>query len=1179
MSRTKKHQHQSSKLFILLSLLIALLDIIFVGNAYYQSQNTLISTFEKEAQNQHATFRNSFKETVNNMLQIATFVANDPRIQQAFLQGKLAVESEGGGAGKEQASRARDNLLTIVASSWQEMTKQFKARQLHFHLGPGSTSFLRVHKPAKFGDNMDTVRYTIVDANKTLQPTSGFETGRVYSGIRGVQPVFAFSSDRSEKIHVGAVESGISYHDLLNNLAQTFDINIAVLLTMEHIKANVWPDFLKKRFKSSPPFGDLVIEEATSAEFKHLLMAPSTLLSDFSSEKIKMLSWDSRYFVLSEIPLRDYRGTIDTTLDNAGKIVFWKDVTQAYATFNNNFKDNLIYAISAYILVEILLFIGLRKVTRNLNKVIDIRTRELSKLSLAVEQNPTVITITDKEDIIEYVNHKFVELTGYSCNEVIGQPSSLLITGDEAQSVYENMRQSLLDGKEWRGEFKSLKKNGEEYWVQEYCAPIFDDEGEISNFVTIKEDITDRRIAEEKLQLSAKVFGETKEGIIITDAEGAIVDVNPAFCNITGYNRGKIIGQNSRILNSGKQSPEFYKKMWQTIKKQGYWQGELWNRKKGGELYAELLSISSLLDEDGKTLHYVGIFSDITHSKKQQEIFEQMAHYDVLTQLPNRVLLVDRFTQALAHSKRQDTLLAVCFLDLDNFKPVNDVYGHDMGDQLLIKVAERIKANIREEDTISRHGGDEFVLLLANIESLTQCEQMLNRIIKSLAQPYLIDEQSLSISASIGVSLYPMDNAGFDTLMRHADHAMYQAKLAGRNRYSLFNAEQDQVHVQKNIKLREIQKALENNELCLYYQPKVNMATGEVFGAEALIRWNHPKQGLILPLKFLAVIKETELDIQLGNWGINEALKQLDSWIEQGIKLEVSVNISSYHLQSPSFVANLEKALALYPKVNSKSLQLEILESSALGDLQSTRQIIRTCMHALGVKIALDDFGTGYSSLTHLRNIPAQSIKIDQTFIRDMLDDPNDYAIIDSVIGLAESFNREVIAEGVETVQHGLMLLIMECNAAQGYAIARPMPVSDIPDWLNSYTPNREWIAYANKARTHKENKKELFRLTFASWRETFEKKLQSSMGSTEQWPILKRNHCHCGVWIKRVRQEQVFAENCLKKLEEAHSDMHDIADDLFNKYQQGEVDIARDGLTGFKPVAEKIISVLGQCE
>lgn len=692
-------------------------------------------------------------------------------------------------------------------------------------------------------------------------------------------------------------------------------------------------------------------------------------------------------------------------------------------------------------------------------------------------------------------------------------------------------------------------------------------------------DITDRKIAEEKLQLSAKVFSETHDGIIITDTKGIIIDVNPAFCDITGYSREEAINQNPDMLRSGVQSPEFYTQMWQTLQQIGYWQGEVWNRKKEGELYAELLSISSILDEHKNTLHYIGIFTDITHSKKQQESLEQMAHYDALTQLPNRVLLTDRFTQALAHSKRTASLLAVCFLDLDNFKPVNDTYGHETGDQLLVEVAERIKINIGDEDTVSRHGGDEFILLLGDIESLSQCEQTLTKIIDSLAQPYLINTQSLSVSASIGISLYPIDDSDFDTLMRHADLAMYQAKLAGRNQYYLFNTKQDKLLIQKNIKLQEIQKALINNELELYYQPKVNMGTGKVFGAEALIRWNHTEKGVISPINFLPIIEGTDLEIQVGNWVIDEALKQLDSWLEQGIELEISVNIPSFYLQSPAFIDGLKTALALYQKVNAHYLQLEILESSALGNLQSINSIIKTCINTLDVNIALDDFGTGYSSLTHLRNLSAQTIKIDQAFVRDVLDDPNDYAIIDGIIGLSNAFNREVIAEGVETTEHGLMLLVMGCNQAQGYGIARPMPPLEFKNWLTSYTPNQDWITCAHKARTKKENKIKLFRLTLTQWQKNLEVTLQSSTDSTEKWPILKRTECHCGVWIMRVKKEVLFEESWIEKLEKTHNAMHDIADILFKKYQDGEIESAREGLKELQIAVENMNSIVGQCE
>ena len=568
----------------------------------------------------------------------------------------------------------------------------------------------------------------------------------------------------------------------------------------------------------------------------------------------------------------------------------------------------------------------------------------------------------------------------------------------------------------------------------------------------------ERNLSDEKLQLSSRVFSNTNEGIYIADISRVIVDVNPAFASLTGYHQSEIIGQKTNLLRSDRHSPAFFEELWQELIEQGHWQGEIWMSKKNGQYFVARLSMSALTNDAGVTLHYVCLFSDITQSNQQQQKLEFMAHYDELTLLPNRTLLAERFTLAIAHSKQSGTQLAVCFLDMDNFKPVNDNYGHDIGDQLLIEVAQRIRISIRDDDTASRQGGDEFVLLLGDLESLEHCDAMLQRILYSLAQPYTLDRHIFTITVSIGVTLFPVDDADLDTLLRHADHSMYKAKLAGKNRYHLFNPEQNQQRIQQRHQLEELQQAFSNNEFSLYYQPKVNMKTGEVFGAEALIRRLHPEQGLIPPAEFLPIIEDTELEIVIGDWVISEALKRIVQWQNMGIFIEVSVNISSYHLHSPSFLSQLENNLAGHPGLNAKYLQLEILESSALGDLNAIRSILTICREKFGVNIALDDFGTGYSSLTHLRNLPAGTIKIDQSFVKNMLDDADDYAIIDGVLALAGSFNREVIAEGVETTEHGLMLLKMGCEAAQGYGIARPMPAAEMPNWLDNYIPNQQWL-------------------------------------------------------------------------------------------------------------------------
>jgi diguanylate cyclase (GGDEF)-like protein/PAS domain S-box-containing protein len=665
-----------------------------------------------------------------------------------------------------------------------------------------------------------------------------------------------------------------------------------------------------------------------------------------------------------------------------------------------------------------------------------------------------------------------------------------------------------------------------------------------------------------QLVLAARVFNDSHEAIMLTDINGDIINVNPAFTEITGYERNDIVGENPSIFGSGKNGPEFYIDMWQKIHAEGFWHGEVSNRKKNGQPYIELLTISALKDEHDKILNYLGMFSDITQSKEQQEKLHLMAHYDVLTQLPNRTLFADRFSQAVSHSKRNETLLAICFLDLDNFKPVNDHHGHEVGDLLLIEVAKRIKAELREEDTVSRQGGDEFALLLKDIMSVEECGPLLTRLHHSLAQPYQINGHLLTIGASSGVTVYPSDNSDIDTLLRHADQAMYQAKLAGKNRYQIFNAEHDLKTIQQQNKLHEIQQALLNDELCLYYQPKVNMKTGKVFGAEALIRWRHPEKGLIPPLDFLPLISGTDLEIHVGEWVINQALKQMSIWREQGIALEVSVNVSSYHLQDKCFTEQLKSALALVPEINAKHFQLEILESSALGDIQTISRIIKHCRDRLGVQIALDDFGTGYSSLTHLRSLAITTVKIDQSFVRDMLDDPSDYAIINSVIGLADSFNREVIAEGLETTDHGLMLLLMGCDQAQGYGIARPMPAGDMSDWLHHYNPNQKWLAAANQSLTAKEIQLRLLTLTTKQWQRYFEKNILSMPAKIEYWPIMTKNKCQCGTWLKRARQDAIFSDRWLTEFEQVHHDMHLIANDLLLKYENGLQEEARSGLT-----------------
>jgi len=567
-----------------------------------------------------------------------------------------------------------------------------------------------------------------------------------------------------------------------------------------------------------------------------------------------------------------------------------------------------------------------------------------------------------------------------------------------------------------------------------------------------------------------------------------------------------------------------------------------------------------------------GIVAIILKREAEEEKLHHMAHYDELTQLPNRILFSDRFTQAVAHSKRTNNMLAVCFLDLDNFKPVNDNYGHEVGDKLLIEVAARIKKTLREEDTVSRQGGDEFALLLGDIASIAQCEEAIGRILKVLAQPYLIDDVTHKISASIGISIYPLENVDLDTLIRHADQAMYLAKLSGKNQQRLFSTSDHEQTINDQGKLQEIKQALAQKDFQLYFQPKVNMKTGEVFGTEALIRWIHPEKGLIPPLDFLPFVGGSDLEIQIGGWVINEALKQLNDWQQQGIKLEVSINISSHHLQSTAFFDQLNEALDKYPNVSSQSLQLEILESSSLGDIETISGIIKSCQNVLGVKVALDDFGTGYSSLTHMKNLSADTIKIDQTFVRDLLDDPNDYSIIEGIIGLAKAFNREVIAEGVETTNHGLMLLVMGCSEAQGYGISRPLTVDGLVSWLADYKPNKHWIDYGNRNLSLQEQKILLLQLTTEHWFNSVNKVLLTMEDSGFGQYFMK---CHLGEWLSRFEDEKIFNQEWLEQLKQAHDALFSLARHLVEQHLAGKIDEVREGIEELKTSYSAVFSLL----
>lgn len=677
------------------------------------------------------------------------------------------------------------------------------------------------------------------------------------------------------------------------------------------------------------------------------------------------------------------------------------------------------------------------------------------------------VVTTDAEGLVEFMNPVAESLTGWKAPQAHGRQLSDVfqifdaITGEKLECP---VRQVLR-----RGGIVTLSEDvalvpqgdGARHFIDLVAAPIRDSrEGANLGTVLVFRDESEKRAQEYRMNLLASVVEHASESVVITDPDTVIIDVNQAFTDVTGYSRDEVIGRKISLLKSGRHDQAFYQRLWSALDTDSYWHGEIFNRRKDGSIFVEMASISAVRNQRGRVIHYFGLFTDITLLKDQQRQLEHLAYYDVLTGLPNRRLLADRFAVAMAQTRRANTSLAVCYLDLDGFKEVNDRFGHRSGDRLLVEVAERLKRSVRSGDTIARLGGDEFVLVLLGFDPDLEGAYILDRILGNLAAPFSLDGNAVTISASIGVALCP-DEAGndLDALLRRADQAMYVAKQGGRNRWHVFDVRQDRA-VQEHQERREnIVRALQKGEFCLHYQPKVNMRTGRVVGAEALIRWLHPEKGLLSPADFLPVIQDSELSIAVGDWVISEALRQVDVWRQAGLNLPVSVNISAQHMQHPNFLASLAARMAKYPDLPEAAVQIEVLESSALDDIARASTVIRECRR-LGVTVALDDFGTGYSSLTYLRRLPVETIKIDQTFVRAMLLDQDDTAIVEGVISLAKAFQREVIAEGVETVEHGLLLLRMGCDLAQGYGIARPMPGNEMAPWVARWRPDPEWTAF-----------------------------------------------------------------------------------------------------------------------
>lgn len=558
----------------------------------------------------------------------------------------------------------------------------------------------------------------------------------------------------------------------------------------------------------------------------------------------------------------------------------------------------------------------------------------------------------------------------------------------------------------------------------------------------LQKEMAERERAEEKLRLSAKVFDNTVEGVIITDAETNILAVNRAFTQVTGYREEEIQGLTPQVLKSGRHDAEFYADMWKTLKRDGKWVGEIWNKRKSGEIYPERLTIGVVRDAAGEVGHYVGVFSDITDIKQSQERLDFLAHHDLLTSLPNRLLFSDRLNQGIARARRNGRQLAVLFVDLDHFKNVNDTLGHDLGDELLKKIAGYLGAHVRKSDTLARIGGDEFILLLDDVEVPRYAGAVAEKILGLLSQTMTVSGYEIYVSASIGVSFFPADGEDVTTLMKNADTAMYYAKTHGRNAYHFYAPEMSE-YARERVYLESLlRRSIERGELAVHYQPKVDLTTGKLAGVEALARWNSPELGRVSPTRFIPIAEDIGFISVLGEWVLRTVCRQVVTWDSQGFYLpSVAVNLSVKQLERGDIVEVVSRILS-ETGLSSDRLEMEVTESAIMGRERTLRSL--DSLRALGVELSVDDFGTGYSSLSYLRRLPVQKLKIDRSFITDVSSEPSREAIVRAVIALASALGMTAIAEGIETDAEARFLRDEGCHQGQGWLFSRALPPEEL---------------------------------------------------------------------------------------------------------------------------------------
>jgi diguanylate cyclase (GGDEF)-like protein/PAS domain S-box-containing protein len=1016
-----------------------------------------------EQQQVHALFDLTTKQILDNYrFRIQNLITTRPQLVAAFAKGDRAA------------------LLAQCLPLYEKVLHRESPSLVRFHFyTPDNRSFLRVHQPEQLGGDLSS-RPLIVEVNSRRTSLAGYETGPGGLLYRIIQPVFLGEA------YLGAVEFAFKADRLIELMETRQGAQMALLLD----KAG-WQGAGHAAHYPVQELGDQILLQCCDNVFRHL---PEKFR--FAEKGLVPHQIEGCWYVFDTgLALPDFKGK------TAGRVALATEVTRFVEEFNAFVGVSVVLTLVGGFVAFLVLhftfsimhrelraanqslssskvelgknYAELEKYRHNLEEIIVERTVDLAKTNedlnqeilerVRIEENlrRSERSLAKAQNIARLGYWEWdIAINSFVCSEQayrlfgVGKESRTYsyegffrYVHPEDQALVQSWLQALLAGDSAGNlDFRIVRPDGAERDIHTEAEVKRDDHGRAAQLMGIVQDITEVKQATRQLVLSDNVFENSIEGIVITDAAGVIQRINPAFSDITGYGEQEVIGQNPRILKSDRHENDFFARMWQALVDKGQWQGEIWNRRKDGEIYPQWLTITSIRDAQGNTVNYVGVFHDMTEIKLHEEQLRYQAHHDALTGLPNRVLFHDRLGMAMAHARRDGNKVAVLFLDLDNFKRINDSLGHTVGDLLLKEVAVRLGGCLREIDSVARYGGDEFIVLFEGVEQEEDVLLAAKRIIEGLAPVVSLQGQDFYLTVSLGIAFYPEDGQDQDTLIKNADTAMYRAKESGKNTYRVFTPAMNKRVTEWLAVENSLRKALDLKEFFLHYQPKVDLHTGTIVGVEALIRWRRGDGEIISPADFIPMAEDTGLIVEIGDWVLAQACADLGEILGKGYGIKMSVNLSPRQFRQEDLLGKIRATLA-QSGIGPEGLIFEITEGSVMEN-EKKAIVLLGALRGMGAEISIDDFGTGYSSLYYLKQLPIGELKIDRRFVKDIAGHGDNVAIVAAIIAMAKSLGMRVVAEGVETGEQLHFLRRHGCDQMQGFLFSKAVAKEELLSML-----------------------------------------------------------------------------------------------------------------------------------